>query len=240
MCRMIQILLIFTVFITSKSFALFDPLSAKILLADLDTVKNTAKEIEWEAKLYKYQVRNSGRVSDYQWRNTLRLMQQMDQISRRGQALSYSAGRVDTQFRQTYPNYATSGYGKKNYQQAYQDWNETSLNTFRNTLRASGVEAANIENEQQYLSQLRMQGQTAQGRMQVMQVSTELAAENVNQLQSLKRLMMAQANSQNAYMAYQVSKDSYNEKNLADITKNTNASFPKYHNNNQFGKVNLQ
>ena len=97
-----------------------------------------------------------------------------------------------------------------------------------------------MQQEQYTLAQLRHQGQTAQGRLQVLQVSTELSAENIHQLQSLKRLMMAQQNAQNAYMAYQVSKDSYQEQGLKALTEQANTTYVDYHNNPNFGEINPQ
>lgn len=124
-----------------------------------------------------------------------------------------------------------------NYQSAYQNWNATTLDTLRQSLRAVGVNAHDMQNEQQTMQQLKRHGQTARGRMQVMQASTEIAAENVNQLQELKRITMAQANSQSAYMAYQVSKDSYNDKALQEVNDQVTTNFPAYRENTQFGPM---
>lgn len=223
--------------VLNTSWALPDPYAYLNYLQNLKTAINTAEQVQNQLKMIQFEVQNAKQVSDYQWRDTLNLLQQMDQATQQGRALSYSASQIDTQFRQSYPNYAQSKPGQDNYPQAYQTWNEASLNTFENTLRSAGMEASQLQQEQYTLTQLRRQGQTAQGRMQVLQVSTELAAENVNQLQALKRLMMAEANSQNAYRAYQVSKDSYREQGLKTLTENVKPQFVEYKNNPKLGEI---
>lgn len=221
----------------NEAYALFSPYEYLNYLQDAQTALNTARQVESELKMLQYQVQNSGRVSDYQWRNTMQLMQQLDQVSQQGQALSYSASQLDNQFRQKYPNYNQAPYGKTNYQEAYTHWNASTLDTIQNSMQSTGMMANNLQNEQQYLAQLQRQGQTAQGRMQALQVSTELSAEQVNQMQALKRIMMTQANSQNAYLAYRVSKDSYSEASLEKINQKLKTGFPKYHNNPQLGEI---
>jgi len=94
-----------------------------------------------------------------------------------------------------------------------------------------------FQTEQATLHQLELQGKTAQGRMQILQVSSEISAHSVNQLQELKRIVVAQTNAQNAYMAYKVSKESYNEKSLEEIDHAMPTQFPTYKNNPQFGDI---
>ena len=239
MIKLLVLIVGLCVAVLQKSEAMVDPYAYLNYLQNLKTAINTAEQIQNQLKQLQFEVQNTKQVSDYQWRDTLNLLEKMDQATAQGRALSYSASQVDQQFRQSYPNYATSKSTPQNYPQAYQTWNDTSLNTFENSLRASGLEASQLQQEQYYLTQLRRQGQTAQGRMQVLQVSSELAAENVNQLQSLKRLMMAQADSENAYRAYQVSKDSYQEQGLKALTENAKGQFVEYQNNPKLGEISV-
>lgn len=226
-----------------SSFAFIDPFAYPNYLNILKTALNSVKSLENEAtqiqnqlNAIQYQAQNTGTVSDYQYNQISQLMQQMNQINKQGQSISYSASNIDQQFRTQYPNYANQS-NNQNYQQSYQNWNNTTLNTINNTMQANGMMASHFQNESQLMDQLRNQGKTATGRMQVLQVSTEIASEDVNQLQELKRITLSQANAQNAYMAYRVSKDSYDEKSLSDIESHTNSQFPAYKNNSQFGLI---
>lgn len=185
----------------------------------------------------KYQVQNLGTVNDYQWQNLTGLVQQLDSVTQQGQAISYSGANIDQAFRQKYPDYLGQTSNGQTYAQAYQAWSGTTLDTINGSLDAQGLSAKNFQNEQSLLQQLRMQGRTAHGRMQVLQASSEISAENVNQLEELKRITLTQNNAQDAYMAYNVSKDSYQQKSLQQISNNVPTTFPTYQNNSKFSKI---
>lgn len=182
------------------------------------------------------QATNLGKVSDYQWQNVTQIMNQMSSTMQQGQAVSAQMSNVDQKFRQRYPDYASQS-SSQNYQQAYQQWNQTTLDTLRNSLSAASIDANNIQSEQDVMNRLQAQGASATGRMQALQVASEIAGENVNQLIQLRGLTMSQMSAQNAYMAYQVSKDSYNEKQLEALVSNTDTQFPDYKNNPHFGAI---
>lgn len=235
-------ILIFAV-ISSAAFAFGDPFTYLNYLEDMKTainsatsLANQAQQINNQIQNIRYQAQNSGHLSNYQFNRITQLMQQMDQVTNQGQSISYNASNIDRQFRAQYPDYV-SHQNPRNYQKSYSNWNATTLNTINNTMQSDGMAAGNFQHESALMNQLRTQGQTATGRMQVMQVSTEIASENVNQLQELKRITLSQDNAQNAYMAYKVSKNSYKEKSLADLESHTHSTFPPYQNNSQFGTL---
>lgn len=229
--------------IGTQSYAWFDPVDYINYLQDLKTAYNTtaalynqAKQIQNQVQQIQYAAKNAGTLSNYQYDQLGNLMQQMDQVTQQGQAISYSAANIDQQFKQAFPDYANQN-GTQDYQQTYKNWNETTLDSINNTLQAGHMSASHFQNESALIDQLRNQGKSATGRMQVMQVSTELASENVNQLQELKRITLSQENAQSAYMAYRVSKDSYKEKGLSQLAANTSTTFPSYQNNDKLGLI---
>ncbi len=231
--------------LSSTAFAMgLDPYSYLNYLQDLKTAINTAKtvsnqatEINNQLSMIQWQKTNSTALTDYQWQDIQGLIQKMDDQSQQGQALSYTAQNIDTKFRQKYPNYCNFTDGQTNYQQAYQQWNASTLDTLRASMDATQSSASHFQSEHEALMQLKNQGATSKGRLQALQVATEISAENVNQLQELKRIMMAQSSAQSAYMAYQVSQTSYQEKNLQTINDNISTNFPAYKNNPKFGKI---
>lgn len=221
-----------------------DPISYENYIADNTTavhsvtsVLNQARQIQNQIQSIQYQARNLGTVNNYQWQNITGLVQRLDSVTQQGQALSYASSNIDAEFKQKYPNFVNSPQGQENYTQTYQNWSSSTLDTLRGTLDSAGLNANDFQTEQDTLKQLEMQGRTAKGRMQVLQVSSELSAQNVNQLQELKRVIVSQTNAQNAYMAYKVSKDTYNEKSLEKIAGNANATFPHYKNNPKLGEI---
>ncbi len=167
-------------------------------MQDMNTAISTAR-------ILKLQLKNLRAEKDYRWGAIAGLLNELDAVTQEGQSISTGMVNLDGQFRARYPDFSHSAYGKTDYKNAYRTWNATTLDTLRTTLRAAGLVAGNFQNEQTLMHLLQAQGKTAQGRMQVLQVGTEIAAQNVNQLEELKRLMVNQTNAENAYMAYQVS-----------------------------------
>lgn len=195
--------------------------SATSLINESKTIENEVRQLQLESQ-------NTGRVSDYQWSDISGLVQRLSQTMREGQALSYSSSNIDSSFKQKYPDYTQSGYGNTDYSAAYAKWNGTTLDTLSNSLQAAGLSAQDFRNEQSTLKTLQEQGRTATGRMQVLQISTEIASESVNQLQELKQLTATQASAQNAYMAYKVSKDTYHENAQHNLIESLDSDYPPY------------
>lgn len=195
---------------------------------------NQASQIQNQIQSIQIQSQNTGTLKQYQFNDIMNLMNRMDNLSQQGKSLSYAASDTDQKFRQYYPDYGNQN-SAQNYTQAYKSWNSTTLQTMQNTMSANHANAADIQSESQLIANLREQGSSATGRMQAAQISTEIASENVNQLQELKRITLSQANSENAYMAYRVSKDSYKNKSLSQLAGNTKTQFPPYQNDARFG-----
>jgi len=121
---------------------------------------------------------------------------QLAQIVQGGQALAYSMGNLDAQFRNTFPGYSSSNSG---YFNSYKKWSQTSLDTTLSTLRAVGLQGQQLNSAQSVLAQLRLMSTGAGGQMQ--------AAEVGNQLMALRQLMLVDLQSKQAYQAEQIQKE---------------------------------
>jgi P-type conjugative transfer protein TrbJ len=125
-----------------------------------------------------------------------------------GMALAYSMADLDAQFRSRFPGYV---YNAHTYFKDYRDWSQTSLDTTRSTLRAAGLQSDQLVSEQTILATLRTMSETADGRMEALQVANEIAEQQVQQLMKLRELMLADLQSKQTYQAQQVQKDAATE-----------------------------
>jgi len=125
-----------------------------------------------------------------------------------GMALAYSMANLDAQFRSRFRGYA---YNARTYFRDYRDWSQTSLDTTRSTLRAAGLQSDQLLNEQTILAKLRVMSETADGRMEALQVANQIAEQQVQQLMKLRELMLADLQSKQTYQAHQVQKDAATE-----------------------------
>lgn len=218
-----------------------DPISFSktVLVAknSADSLINQAHQIKNQFDMIKNQALDLKRLPNFTLSEISNLLNKLDSITRESEAISYSMSNWDSQFRKLYPDYSKSKRGEKDFQLLYQQWQSGTLNTLRNSIGAANQLAVNSRIEQQKLSEIKRQAQNAQGNMQILQTSTELAAENIQQLQTLKRIMLAQMNSQNAYMAREVSQKTYEQQTLTEIIDAIPSDFPEYRENSHFGKI---
>ena len=129
---------------------------------------------------------------------------QLAQIVQGGQALAYSMGNLDAQFRNTFPGYSSSNSG---YFNNYKKWSQTSLDTTLSTLRAVGLQGQQLNSAQSVLAQLRVMSTGAGGQMQAAEVGNQIAEQQVEQLMSLRQLMLTDLQSKQAYQAEQIQKE---------------------------------
>ena len=145
------ILIPFSFFGIAFAWPVPDPYSYLNYLQDLKTAINTtealakqAEQIRNQVQMIQLETKNTASVSDYQWQNIQGLVQRMDAQSQQGQALSYSAQNVDAQFRQKYPDYVGSSSGQMNYEQSYQQWNASTLDTLPSPFNSNPINSTHF------------------------------------------------------------------------------------------------
>jgi hypothetical protein len=136
-----------------------------------------------------------------------------DRVVQGGRALAYSLGDDDVLFRQTYPGYqplASVGPPAPlgSYANRYAIWAQTSLDTTQGILRGSSFQGKLLATEQGVLGILRaLSAGNLLNRNDAINLTGQLAAEQVAQLQKLRELQLEDMTSKAAYQGYQVQKD---------------------------------
>jgi len=130
---------------------------------------------------------------------------QLHSMVQTGQALAYSMANIDGQFRSTFPGYAS--FSPNQWYRNYQTWSNRSLDTTLGTLKAAGLQASQMTSEGEVLDQLRVMAESADGRLLALQVSNQIAHEQVDQLMKLRQLMLADLQSKQAYQALMIQQD---------------------------------
>ena len=82
-----------------------------------------------------------------------------------GQATSYTLANIDQQFKGMHPGYKA----KINFQNAYRDWSDNTLDSVKNALGLMTAHAADFDNEHSMVDELMIKSQTAQGQLQALQ-----------------------------------------------------------------------
>lgn len=198
---------------------------------------NQAEQLKHQVEMIKDQVKNLKSLKNYQWHDIDNLMKQLNNTAEQGRALSYQVAEIDKQFRRSYTDYASDKRTLPTVTEAHTIWSATTLDTLRHTISESNTLVEEYNHEKDYLNQLKLQANAAVGEKQILQVLSEITAENIHQLQELKRLMVAQVHGQTAYMGYQVSEDSYVESSVEKIAANFNTDYPDYQDNSDFSLI---
>lgn len=226
-------LLAMLVMTTAKAFVFVDPTN---LVQNTIAAQNSVQNLLRQAEIIRMQAQNLLSIGKFDVRNLASLMQQIDSLTQQGQSLSYNMRNLDQRFAELFPDYSNQT-APVDYQSAYKSWNKTSLTTMKNSLQGIGVTLDQLKQEEQLLERLKSQGQSATGRLQVLQVSNEVAIENVKQMQTLKRLVGLQANAQTAFMAQQVSANSQRDREVERLIDSMPTTVEPYHENPNFGLI---
>src|SRR5260370_14725724 len=144
-------------------------------------------QLENQLKQYEEQLKQ-GRVAPQQLFGPIQQdLSQLAQVVQGGQALAYSMGNLDGQFRNTFPGY---GFRTSGYFNDYKKWSQTSLDTTMNTLRAVGLQGQQLNNAQAVLAQLRTMSAGAGGQMEAGKVGEQNARKQGEQLKELQQLRL--------------------------------------------------
>ena len=125
-----------------------------------------------------------------------------------GQALAYSLANLDSQFRTIFTGYGTNS---NVYFTRYRSWATSALDTIRGTLRAAGLQGSQLASEQAVLSALRSQAASPNGAVRAIQVMTDIAEQQTQQLMKLRQIMLADLSSKQAYQAAVLQQDAANK-----------------------------
>ena len=165
------------------------------------------EELQQSILDYAESVRNSNPLAEQLFGPIEGELQALATIVQQGRALAYSMANLDEEFR---TRFTGQGYRGIAYLEEYAEWSQTSLDTTLSALRAVGLQASQLENEQTVLQGLRELAVTADGRMQAIQVTNQIAEQNVQQLMKLRQLMMADISAKAAWQAEQTQRDMAN------------------------------
>lgn len=167
-----------------------------------------ASQIQNQIQQYENMVQNTKSVPQHLWGNAMNDFQRINSLLKQSKALAYSAGNLDSQFSQRYQGYqgyATSRLNNKSWQNKYNQWSQESSDNALFALKAANMQNASMQDENALMHNLQAMSHTSQGRMEAMQIANMMAAQNIEQIQKLRQLMMTQLQMQANY--YQLQQD---------------------------------
>lgn len=162
----------------------------------MEQLGKQAEEVSNQLRQIDYMARNLQSLPQNMWSQTYGDLNQLTNIVSQANGLSYAMQNVDSEFQSKYPSYSPS----ENYDQQFQQWNQTTSNSIAGALQAQGLNAQNFATQQAALQQIEAASQSATGRMQVLQAGNQIASMEVTQLQQLQQIQSADSDAQLAWI----------------------------------------
>lgn len=160
----------------------------------------------------------------YQWNTVQNTINELGHAINQANTLAYNAQNLDTQFKKTYPGYQSP----KNYVEQYQQIVNTTVNTLNGVLNSLGTNAKDFQQENTRLAFLQSQAQNVVGQTQAIQAASQIALEQVSQMQLLRQTLMAQTNAQTAYYVAQTQKEASAKAELEQVVQTGEQTVPAY------------
>ncbi len=117
-------------------------------------------------------------------------------------ALSYAGRNIDQLFRQRFKGFSSSA-GSTNFGAQFQNLVQTQLDGLNSALQAAGLQSSQFAHERAALQQIQSMSAGSQGSLQALMAGNMIASQQIDQLQKLRQLYMAQMQAQNSFMAGQ-------------------------------------
>lgn len=179
-------------------------------LQQAQQVATAIKQLQNQISQYANMVTNTNGLSSQVWGNAMRDIGRLNSLIQQSKALAHTASNLDGQFANrygTYQSYLGQRMNGADWTRKYAQWSQEASDNSLYTLKALGLQAQQMNDEDATMRQLEAMAGSAQGRMQALQVANMMAAQGVRQTQKLRQLVMMQLQMQADYLAAQQDKE---------------------------------
>ena len=196
------------------------------LLNHVELVSNalsTAETLAYNIRQYEIMYENFKDLPNHVKQQALADLQRLAQIVAEGRAVSYSSAQVNEEYQREhrdfdyYKNRNRGEGGQRDYEffdQRYKDWAQVNHDSVRGALRAAGLQAQQFYDEEAALRTVENQMESAAGTRQLLQAGGSIASMQVEQMQKLRQLVMAQVQIQAAEVGGSIDRQAEDDSDL--------------------------
>jgi len=193
---------------------------------EVETAVNTAKQLETEIQQYENMLLQGLSLPQSLFAPLISSIQQIQSLYNQSRALAGNLASFDSQFRAQfqggYDTYlAKIGQNPDYVQSFYKQWAQQGLDSSRTAMEVAGANVNAIPGEDQTLTTLVNQSQSAQGRLQAIQAGNQIAAQEVQQMQKLREMMNAQIQNESLYYAQAIQRQEIDDAATAQFFSGT-------------------
>lgn len=179
---------------------------AKNTLTELHTlqiVTDQATQISNQLQQIVYQVQSLRNIPNGIWGEIQQDLQSLTRIAKVGQSISYADGNLSREFTHMYPGYEVP----TDYTKAYTQWATNSLGGMQGALQVANLQSTQFQSEDALFTELQGLSDGSVGHMQTLQVGNMIGVQEVQQLEKLRQLQMAQLQGEFDYLSTQQQND---------------------------------
>ncbi len=174
----------------------------------IDVAIREAENLAYTIRQYEIMYENFRDLPNHIKQQALADLQHLAQIVSTGRAIAYSSGQIDEDYRREYRDFEHYAQRQQESHDAlaerYRNWSQSNHDSVRGALRAAGLQAQQFDREASALRSIELQMENAVGTKQLLQAGGSIAAIQVEQLQKLRQLQMAQIQLQASHVGGQV------------------------------------
>ena len=181
---------------------------------NLKLVAQLEEQVASKLKLiqqYENMLTNTQGLSSLTWSNALSEIKSLSSLFSSIKSLSFSTSDLVSKFSSKYSDfdsYVSGNISGSTLKSKFQQWSEDTNSSVLTTLRAAKLQKEQIEgDEDTYLRSLQSLTETAEGRMQALQVANQIGIQQARQTQKLRTLMAATMQLQANYMQTQMDRE---------------------------------
>lgn len=189
----------------------------------IQVAKTELESLKQQIRQYQILMRNMKRLPDDVKRQVERDLRRLAELVTLGRGVSYSSGRIDAAFRETYQDfdyYQSMPVGQRNektYEAHYRRWTQANHDSVKGALRAANLQADQFTDEAQAMRTIQRQMMGAEGQMQVLQAAGQIAAMQVEQMQKLRQLVATQIQIQSVQVASETKERAMKAKEASEV-----------------------
>lgn len=200
-------------------WAVFDPTNyVQNYMTQLRAVQsnvNEARQIQAQLQQYENMLRNTKSLDVRDLGTAIDALSRLDRVISEGKSLAVTARDYERAFKTRFPGYQPT----KNYSDSYREWSDTSRDSVLGALRVANLQAREAMTEEQALASLRSAVASADGQKAAVDAGNQIALAQINQLQLLRELMVAQMQATGTIMAAQQQAEASTEASIREATK---------------------
>jgi P-type conjugative transfer protein TrbJ len=151
--------------------------------------------------------------SKYDWHGVQNELKNLGNIISQMQGIAYDAQKLDRTFSETFPGYQN----KQKYFTQYEKIINTAQNTLSGVLQSVSLAAKDFKAAEKRLNDLKNASESAIGETSAIQAANQIAIEQIEQLQLLRQVIIAQVNAETIYYAAQIQKEASSKAELDEV-----------------------